>query len=233
MITLHQFPASKAFPNLSPFCVKLETYLKLAKIPYQIKYTMDPRSAPKQKMPYITDENGKKIGDSTLIIELLKTKHGDILDAHLSSEQRAISVAFQRLLEDNLVQIMMYFRWTDTVGWDYYSKILFAGLPAFPALFVPKLIRKQVKKGLWIRGVSRHETQEILGIATTDFKSLSDYLGSNEYFFNGKVSSLDIISFSVMGNILSDEGVTEVGKLARKYQNLVAHVERMRKLAWA
>jgi glutathione S-transferase len=81
--------------------------------------------------------------------------------------------------------------------------------------------------------MGRHEIQDILAIANKDLKSLSDYLGTNEFFFNNKVSSLDIVSFAVVGNILCDGGVTEVGNLARKHPNLVAHVERVRKLAWS
>ena len=53
MLKLYQFPRGKKFPNYSPFCVKLETYLKIAEIPYENIYTLDLKKNPKHQMPYI------------------------------------------------------------------------------------------------------------------------------------------------------------------------------------
>jgi glutathione S-transferase len=69
-ITLVQFPRRLGVPNPSPFCVKLELWLKLAGIPYTVQYQVMPGKAPKKKIPYIV-EGGRMMGDSTLIIEHL------------------------------------------------------------------------------------------------------------------------------------------------------------------
>ncbi len=53
MIKLFQFPSPKDFPNYSPYCVKLETYLKFADINYQSIATMDMKNSPTKTMPYI------------------------------------------------------------------------------------------------------------------------------------------------------------------------------------
>lgn len=60
MIVLHQFKGSKTQPNYSPYCLKLETFLRLSELPYKV------------------------IGDSTLIIDHLKSVRGPMIDAHLS-----------------------------------------------------------------------------------------------------------------------------------------------------
>ena len=36
MITLHQPPRAWGMPNVSPFCVKLETYLRMTGVEYQV-----------------------------------------------------------------------------------------------------------------------------------------------------------------------------------------------------
>ena len=37
VVILHQLGRAPLTPNLSPFCLKLETYLRMAKIPYQVR----------------------------------------------------------------------------------------------------------------------------------------------------------------------------------------------------
>jgi hypothetical protein len=46
-IKLFQFPRMLGVPNLSPFCCKLETWPRIAGIPYEIVDTADPRKGPK------------------------------------------------------------------------------------------------------------------------------------------------------------------------------------------
>ena len=54
-IRLFQFPRMFSVPNLSPFCCKLETWLRIAGIPYEVVDTPNPRNAPKGKLPFIED----------------------------------------------------------------------------------------------------------------------------------------------------------------------------------
>ena len=54
-IKLFQFPHMFGIPNLSPFCCKLETWLRIAQIPYEVVDTPDPArdrraSCPSSKM---------------------------------------------------------------------------------------------------------------------------------------------------------------------------------------
>src|SRR5215470_14397806 len=74
MIKLHQGQRWRNLPNLSPPCVKLETWLRMAAIPYE-SAPPDLAEAPKGKVPFIEDA-GVKMGDSTLIVEYLKRTYG-------------------------------------------------------------------------------------------------------------------------------------------------------------
>ncbi len=101
MITLYQFPPLWNLPNVSPFCLKMETYLRMAQIPFQSRYTMSLRRTPKGKLPYIKADN-QVIADSSMIIDYLKKTYGDLLDATLSPQQVAQGLALQRLIEEHL-----------------------------------------------------------------------------------------------------------------------------------
>lgn len=68
VVVLHGFPEGVTCPNISPFVLKLETYLRMAKIPYEVDKT-DPISV-KGKSPWIT-LNGEHIADSQLCVEYL------------------------------------------------------------------------------------------------------------------------------------------------------------------
>src|SRR5829696_6683909 len=92
-LTLHQ-PPTRAWgtPNLSPFCIKLETYLRIAEIPYKLgKFSRG--DAPKGKVPYI-HLDGTFIGDSHLIIEELERRLAaegkPALDSGLSAHDVAV-----------------------------------------------------------------------------------------------------------------------------------------------
>jgi len=76
-IKLFQFPRMFGIPNLSPFCCKLETWLRITRVPYEVVDTPDPRKGPKGKLPFIEDA-GMRIADSSRIVDhLVKTREVD------------------------------------------------------------------------------------------------------------------------------------------------------------
>src|SRR6478609_8917732 len=117
MITLHQFGPAFSLRTASPFGLKLEAYMKLAGIPYRVEnFDGNPSKAPKGKIPFITDDDGRKLGDSALIIQHLIAKHGDKLDAHLTPAERAVGHALRRMTEEALYFAVLYSRWVDDAG---------------------------------------------------------------------------------------------------------------------
>jgi len=70
MIRLHQFAPAFGLPNASPFCMKLETYLRMAGLPYETVNDGNVLKAPKGKLPWI-DDDGTRVADSSFIIEHL------------------------------------------------------------------------------------------------------------------------------------------------------------------
>ena len=74
LIYLMQFPVSPTIRSISPFSIKLETFLRLKKIPYEPVYCRKFDSK-KRYIPYI-ELNGEQMSDSNLIIQELE-KRGD------------------------------------------------------------------------------------------------------------------------------------------------------------
>ena len=99
VVVLHCFPRGKTCLSLTPFPLKVETYLRMN----NIKYVTEFRHfvGPKGKTPWITI-NGVDIADSQIAIEYL-AKHFQIDMSHqLGNEERAIARAMRVLMEDHL-----------------------------------------------------------------------------------------------------------------------------------
>ena len=86
VVVLHQFPRPGKIPNLSPFPIKVETFLRAMKIEYVNDFA-EPMSE-KQKCPWITI-NGQDVSDSQLLVEFLTNKLGKDMDSHLTKEEAA------------------------------------------------------------------------------------------------------------------------------------------------
>lgn len=109
-VLLHQFFPTRGMPSISPPCLKLETYLRMAQIPYKNHYSMTPSS--KGKLPWITF-NGHDVADSNLCIEFLNKEFGVDLNQGLTDMERGASMAFRRMCDENTYWGLVYHRWMD------------------------------------------------------------------------------------------------------------------------
>ena len=71
IVYLVQFPISPTMRTISPFALKLETYLRLKKVPYECVYSF--KFSKKGQIPYI-ELNGEQIADSNIIIQELENR---------------------------------------------------------------------------------------------------------------------------------------------------------------
>jgi glutathione S-transferase len=229
MIKLYQFEPALGLPNASPFCMKLETYLRMAGLPFEIPTaTLDHlRRAPLGKMPYIEDE-GRILADSSFIIDDLKSRYGDPLDAWMSAPERATALAFQRLLEENLYWAVVYTRWVEPQGWEMTREAFFGKLPAPLKWIVPPLARRGLIKELHGHGMGRHSREEILAIGRRDITALADFLDDKAFFMGDLPSSLDACAYGFLANLLWAPLASELKLHAQKYPQLLAFCERLR-----
>jgi glutathione S-transferase len=226
MIILNQFPPALGLPNASPFCLKLELYLRMTGLPYRNRYTINPQNAPKGKLPWIDDE-GKTVADSGLIIDYLKQKFGDPLDAGLSARERAEAVAITRLLEEHLYWAVLYTRWIDEVGWPMTRESFFGKLSWPLRVVVPLLAQRGMRSELHGHGMGRHSRDEIMALGTADIAALSGLLGNRPYFLGDQPTSVDATATGFLANVLMVELETPLKAAALSHANLVAYCRRM------
>ncbi len=225
-LELFQFSSQWGLPNPSPFCFKLEAWLQLMEIPYEVKASMDPRSSPKGKFPAIRID-GESLGDSTLIIEFLKERFQKDPDKHLTAEQRAEAVAYQRLCDDHLYWVLLHSRWIDDAGWEIMGPKLAKGFPVPLKWFVPGLIRKNIKKSLHAQGIGRHTPKEIYDFGCEDVTALASRIGEGEFFFGDEVTTIDTVLLSNIGNLLWTPNEDRLTTHAKKFPALELYCQKV------
>lgn len=226
MIALHQFARTWGIPNLSQFCVKIETYLRMAKLPYKIVETL-PLKAPRFKLPFIEDQ-AQKIADSRLIVHYLKSTYGDPLDAHLTPEQKGIATAFRRLLEEHLYWVGMYSRWNYTeANWQANKQAIFHPLPPVARDLAALVYRRRIKKQILGHGLGRLSPEEAFKLGNEDIDALADFLADKPYFLGDRPSSLDTSAYGILVNTLACPIESPLKNHALGKDNLVDYCRRM------
>lgn len=226
MIELHQFPGTWGIPNPSQFCTKIETYLRLAKIPYRTVYAI-PFQAPLGKLPFIVDE-GHKIADSRLIIEHLKKAYGGGIDGWLSPQERAVAAAFQRLLEEHLYWVGMLTRWdySDT-NWQANKQAIFGWLPPVVRDLGAVYYRQRIKGQILGHGIGRLSKEAAFKLGIEDLDALSDFLAAKPYFMGKRPCSLDASAYGILINTLRCPIESPLKDHAHKRENLVNYCRRL------
>lgn len=235
MITVYATIPFGELPDMSPFVIKLQTYLRMVGIPYETALG-DPRTAPAKKIPYILDD-GQLVHDTVLIIEYLKRKHGDSLDGHLDARQRAVAEAFRGLLEQHFYFILGYARYWRDEDFALYRPT-FAALAAkigIPKLFAPLLIRKirgDVKHQLWEQGAARHSRENVMALGRNTLQAVADYLGNAPYFMGDRPTTIDATVYSSLASILWAPMESDIKESLRSHSNLTSYCDRMRDRYW-
>ena len=225
MITLYHFNTAFGF-DPSPFVVKMQAYLSLAGLPFEMRRA-DLRKAPKGQLPYISD-NGKIVADTRFIIDHLKATHGDPLDGHLDARQKAELHAWQRMIEESLYWTIVYSRWIDDAGWRVFAPMVFDFLPRPLRAIVPPLIQRRVRRTLHGQGTVRHSQDEIYALGARDLEALATLLGDRPYMLGDKPTSLDASAAGFLINILQAPIESSLKADTARHANLVAYAERMR-----
>ncbi|WP_298626899.1 glutathione S-transferase family protein [uncultured Legionella sp.] len=226
MITLFQFYRAWGLPNISPFCMKLETYLRMTNIPYECRFVNNPRKSPKRKLPCIKLD-GTLYADSELIIDELKVRFGDVLDKELTPEQSALADLINLAFCERLYWVAVYMRWQEDAGWSVLKDTMFRKLPAVSRLFIPNLVRKSMLKQLDAQGMGRHNSQEVLQLGVKTLDHLATLLAENKYFLGDKPSSVDATAFAFFATTVWSPLNDPLKQHVVQKQNILAYCNRM------
>ncbi len=225
-IKLFQFPRMFGIPNVSPFCCKLETWLRIAGIPYEVVNTPDPRKGPKGKLPFIEDA-GVRIADTSLIVDHLVKNRGVDPDARLDASQRAIALLVQRTLEEHYAFVLAYTHILRDEGWQH-TRTRFDSVPVIVRPLVGSIVRGRVEKMLWKQGVLRHSHEDIIQSALRDWRAVLTVMSDGPFFFGDEPTGVDAIVFGALATSMLTPINSPIWDFLRSQPACVAYADRMR-----
>ena len=224
MLTLFTTGSRFGLPDASPFVVKALVLLKMSGLAFQTK-AANFSKAPRGKVPYI-EENGRIIGDSTLIRRHLETQHGIDFDAGLTPQQRAIGWAFERLAEDHLYFALIEGRWLVAENFDKGPRQFFDFAPAPLRPLVIAIVKRKVRQQLKGHGLGRHSRADIAAFAGRDLEAISVQLGDKPWLFGDTPAGADATVWAMVTSALCPYFEMEVRREAERFPNLMAYRDR-------
>jgi glutathione S-transferase len=225
MITLYTFGPYFGLPDPSPFVMKGEMLMKLSGLPYETN-RRGLAGAPKGKLPYIRDGE-TVVADSTLIRLYLEQKHGIDFDRGLAARERGIGWVTEKMLEDHLYWIMIYWRWLKEPNYSRGPKAFFQRAPAVIRPVVEFFVLRSIRRNLHGHGIGRHSEAELAAMTARGVEALAHILGNNRYFLGATPSGADATVFAFVAGALTAHFESPLRDQMQRMENLVAYRDRM------
>jgi len=235
MVYLCQFPCSPEMRSISPFALKLETWLRLTGVQYTNVYTTTFSKSTKT-IPYI-ELNGEEIADSSLIIDRFKKMFEVNPDKYLSPEEHALSHTIQRMTECSTIKYAFYWRYGKMMPFFYDSAVR-KWEQTRKLTFGFKTVQPLVSRiRAHFSGVSRLSNSDQLAQCKKDFAALSTILGEKEYFLGTEnPTTVDCVVFGIIVQFFLTPSASSCPALENSinhsYRNLSYFVKRIQNKLW-
>ena len=217
-------------PNMSPFCTKLETYLRVSETPHRV-LPAELTKAPRGKIPY-AELDGALVSDSQHIIETLERRAAKPLDAGLTDLDRATARLVRRTLEEATYFLGLRLRWAEDAGWTVFAPEFKKLLPGAIRWFAPGLIRGKVRKSLHAQGAGRHTADEVNQMLADDWRAIATILGDRPFLLGDQIRTVDCTVFAFADGVLGFPGDSAAKQAVSQLANVVAYRQRIRDRWW-
>jgi len=226
-IALYQPPPTLGVPNPSPFCLKVETWLKMAEIPYRVEICNNPSKGPKGQVPF-ANIHGELVGDSEIIIDRLVARFGAGPDVGLTRDQEAQSRLVTAALDDRFQWTIVYSRILDRRFTRQVRDAFMAGYPAPAKAMLWSLVRRSIRKRIWGQGLGRHSEEEIYDFAKKIIDALAGLLDEKSFFLGDRPRRIDAACYAFLASAYHCTLDTPQKAMVANHQNLTRYADRMR-----
>lgn len=220
-------------PSPSPFCLKLETWMRMSGIPYEPIALAKPPQSKTGKVPYLLLEDGSVLADSNVIIQTLARERGIDLERGRTPKELARTHAILRLVEESLYFVGAWERWMVSAWWPITRDGYFGALPRPLRGLFAGMVRRKLKAALHGQGILRYQADEIAARGAADIRALSALLGNQDFFEGDQPGVVDASVYGVLANGLGFPASTLSKSTIEACPNLVAFCRRIEDAYWS
>jgi len=204
MLKLFCYPSTPHVYQISPFGLKVESWLRVN----NIQYEMHPGTTmgPKGKVPFV-EVGGETVADSNIIIPHLKKLYDIDCDAGLSKQQQAVALAVTRMAEEHTSQIIFWWRYCKHL--PVFARVVQVRERIFKPWKAPicedlflKILPREFGDKFAKRGLAAHTEEQLTKFSNDDLRAISDLLGAGPFFFGNKATTIDCTLFGMLANFL-------------------------------
>ncbi|CAJ0598119.1 unnamed protein product [Cylicocyclus nassatus] len=227
-VYLYQFPRAKALPNLSPFCLKIETFLKANKIPYEACPVLMGRSQ-YGLLPFV-ELNGEHIADSQIIMDRL-AKHFSVKQLD-NPKDRAIARAIDRMADNHTFLVQYQYKLIDNDNGFFETAFRDAGFPEaiLPIIMPPigYLMRRKASQRI-AGGIGKLSDENYKDLLRKDYDTYQTLLGQQKFMFGDEISAADCTLFGQLATtVYLPINCYAKDVLKEEYPALVQYCDRIR-----
>ncbi|KAE9556219.1 hypothetical protein FO519_000558 [Halicephalobus sp. NKZ332] len=235
VVYLVQIPRAGAIPSLSPFCFKLETWLRMAGIKYHNVSNDFTHVSYKGQIPFI-ELNGRQIADSDhIIMELTKIFNVE-LDKNLTPLEWANSIAYHHLIEHGILWGNLYFKSINNNFMATPDGVInhFTGFKKFIfKSFILGQRRRSFAAKCKAQGIGLDTPAEVEATLKNQIKALSTFMGESKFLIKDVPTTVDAVCFSALCHFY----YLPINKMIKNYideqENLVDYMRRMKEEFWS
>ncbi|CCD65046.1 GST_C_6 domain-containing protein [Caenorhabditis elegans] len=199
VVYLYQFPRpANRQPNLSPYCLKIETFLRANRIKHEVVGTwLTLRQSPRGLLPFI-ELNGQQISDSQVIVWKLQ-KHFD-LDDKLEGSDRGTARAVERMIDLSTNYALLVDKTVNNAHLLLARQVSNLPLPSFLTNYLAKGFSQTARKR--VNGVlGKLDVAEQKELLRRDIRAIDDILGDKKFLFGDRITSVDCSVFGQIGAV--------------------------------
>ena len=237
-LILHRWPGRWNLPSLSPECIAVETYLRLAGLRFAAEDCRTHYASPSGALPAL-DQNldvvgGAVPGDANRdptgalarhrIVEHLRRKVCDV-DAHLGPDDRAQLAAYVALVEHKLATATAWYQWIDKDRFAKHTRPAYgAAFPAPLSHVLPWMWRRTQLAGAAAHALDDDRVRDGLKVA---YASLASKLASTggPYLLGAKPTSVDALLFAHLAYHARAPCMDAARGIMRAFPALIEYVE--------
>ncbi|KPI89197.1 hypothetical protein ABL78_1690 [Leptomonas seymouri] len=235
VVHLYIHRRSPLAPSVSIPCTRIETLLRLARVPYEAHVISDPSVSPDGELPFVVF-SGLRIAGAQAITDALARELGASLDRDLSPENQATGVALLSVVRYSLTRGYMRSVHVDhpDVMQPYYSEM--NRTPDWVTRFALRRMQKRLTSVNEMSGYSQLSSEQYVHELLRDVCAIEALLEQHTYLFSDHYPcSYDCALYAWLLPVVAIEDAAEVNEAFAyivESELLTNYVRRMTELAF-